>query len=274
MRELSRRRGLAFGVAFALSSFAACAQTVLPGSAGATARQPIGEAKEGYTIDRGMPYSGTWVTKHLTQLPHGQVARDESTRKVWRDSDGRTREETTWTRWNGVVATVCRIEDPVARVRYIWRIEPDTETVVTETHFTMDKYVVSEIWPNASLRPAGDTPGVTVVVLDPSEHHSHSRGIDLGRALINGVNADGIRYLEPVASNPARHRIDEFWWAPELNLVIKTYLNDGNGLIEDSQLKHIKRSEPDPSVFRPPSDLPSREAPASDPVWHESYGSD
>lgn len=89
---------------------------------------------------------------------------------------------------------------------------------------------------------------------------------------MNGVYAEGVRTEEPIPSDPTRHRIDEIWSAPDLNLVIKTYLDDGSGFIENSELKNIDRSEPDSSVFVPPSDFPLRQAPESDPVWNESYG--
>jgi hypothetical protein len=91
---------------------------------------------------------------------------------------------------------------------------------------------------------------------------------------MNGVYAEGVRTVEPILGDSTRHRIDEIWSAPDLNLIIKTYLDDGNGFIEDSELKNIDRSEPDPSVFLPPSSFPKRQAPESDPVWREAYGAD
>lgn len=39
-------------------------------------------------IERGMPYSGVWVTRHVTKYPGDQVVKDENTKKVWRDSEG------------------------------------------------------------------------------------------------------------------------------------------------------------------------------------------
>jgi hypothetical protein len=91
--------------------------------------------------------------------------------------------------------------------------------------------------------------------------------------LMNGEYAEGVRIIEPLQSNPTRHRIDEIRSAPDLNLVIKTYLDDGNGFIEGSALKNIDRSEPDSGLV-PRSDLPPRQAPETDPVWNESYGVD
>lgn len=270
------RIATAFGVGISIASFTVCAQQVqvlpVPGS---RARTNLEDAKIGYTIDRGMPYSGIWFTYHVTTFPDGQVKKDQSTRKVWRDSDGRTREETTWTRFNGVVATVCRIEDPVAQVRYIWRIEPGRRTVVTETHFTWDKYAVSEIWASPPAHPVDTPPGALIVILTPSKQLTSNPGEQkLGPTYMNGVYAEGVRTVEPLPSDPSRHRVQETWSAPDLNLFIKSYLEDGYGFIEDTELKNIDRSEPDPAVFDPPANLPRRLAPESDPVWREPYGAD
>jgi hypothetical protein len=273
MRVLSAPRWLAIAIGFTLGSFTAVGQT-LP-APGSQSPPNIEGAKIAYTIDRGMPYSGIWITKHVTTFPDGEVKRDRNTRKVWRDSDGRTRKDVTWTRPTGVVATVCRIEDPVAKVRYIWRIEQGRKTIVTGTHFTMDKYAVTEIWADPSLRPVETPPGVSVIILGPARRmNPNPNEQKLGPTYMNGVYAEGVRTIEPIQSDPTRHRIEETWSAPDLNLFIKSYLDDGNGFIEDSELKNIDRSEPDPSVFLPPSSLPKRQAPESDPAWREGYGAD
>lgn len=273
----------AIALGFAAGPFATYAQVVqvlpAPGTPLATNSE---QSKIAYTIEKGMPYSGVWVTKHVTKFPDGQILKDENTRKVWRDSDGRTREDTTWTRRSGVLATVCRIEDPVGHVRYIWRIEPGRETVITETHFTMDKYAVTEVWPNPPSHPIESPPGATIVILKPPRSlNSDSKEEKLGPTYMNGVYAEGTRSVEPIpagqGSNQSDHtiyRIDETWFAPDLDLFIKSYLEDGFGFTEDSELKDIDRSEPDPSTFLPPSDLPIRVAPESDPAWSEPYGSD
>src|SRR5690242_1113142 len=85
-----------------------------------------------YAIQRGMPYSGVRVVQNVTIFPDGERNEERASTKEWRDSEGRTRQDTTWTRRNGQVVTVCQIDDPVALVRYIWRLEPPRKTVVTE----------------------------------------------------------------------------------------------------------------------------------------------
>ena len=272
-----RNPSLAIGIA--LLALASRAQTVLP-PPGTALPQDSNPGKIAYGINRGMPYSGIWVTRHVTKFPDGQVVRDQNTRKVWRDSEGRTREETTWRRYTGALATVGRIEDPVAMVRYIWRIEPGRKVIVTETHFTLDDCVVTEIWPNPPSRPSETTPGAIIVILRPSRQlNPVARGEKLGSKYLNGVYAEGVREVDPICtgedeckSGRTHGHISEIWKAPDLNLVTRTSLDDGLGFTEDSELKNIDRSEPEPSVFVPPADLPKRQAPPSDAVWSEAYG--
>lgn len=270
---------LALAIGIALFALASRAQTILP-LPGSAPPQNSTPGKAFYGINRGMPYSGIWVVKHVTKFPDGQVVEDQSTSKVWRDSEGRTREETTWQRYTGAMATVGRIEDPVAKVRYIWRIEPGRKVIVTETHFTFDDYLVTEAWPNPPSHPSETTPGATIVILRPSgQLNSGIRGEKLGPKYLNGVYAEGVRTVDPICtgadeckSGKTHDHISETWNAPDLNIMIRSYLDDGLGFTEDAELQDIDRSEPEPSVFLPPPDLPKREAPPSDPVWSEPYG--
>jgi hypothetical protein len=274
---LIRAEKIAIGIA--LVALASRAQTLLP-SPGTALPQDSKPAKTSYSIQRGMPYSGIWVTKHVAKFPDGQVVKDQNTRRVWRDSEGRTREETTWRRYTGALATVGRIEDPVAKVRYTWRIEPGRKAIVTETHFTMEDYVVTEVWPNPPLHPSEMTPGATIVILRPNRLlNLGARGEKLGPKYLNGVYAEGVRTVDSICTGEdeckagrSHDHISEHWNALDLNLVIRMYLDDGQGFTEDAELKDIDRSEPETTVFLPPEDLPKRQAPPSDTVWSEAYG--
>lgn len=273
-------RNPALAVGIVLVALASRAQGVLMSPMGPPQNSTPGKIM--YGIERGMPYSGVWVTRHVTKFPGGQVVKDENTRKVWRDSEGRTRDETTWTRYNGVVATVGRIEDPVAKVRYTWRIEPGRKTVVTETHFTFDNCIVSEIWPNPPSRREETTPGATIVILQPRRQpNTRTRGEQLGPKYLNGVYAEGVRTVDAICTSGdeckagrTHNHVSEIWTAPDLNMVVRTYMNDGLGFTEDSELKDIERSEPEPGLFLPPPDLPKRRAPETDAVWKEAFGAD
>jgi hypothetical protein len=236
--------------------------------------------KRAYTIQRGMPYSGVRVVHNVVVFPNGERQENGARTKEWRDSEGRTRKDDTWTsRINGVV-TVCQIDDPVALVRYIWRIETAQKTVVTETHYKMDG-VVTEVWPDPPDHEIEPQPGRKIVILVPQHQDldTNMSGETLGPEYINGVYATGTRSVTIIspgkggngADHPA-HRIDEIWTAPDLNMVVKMFLDDGLGFTELDELKDIDRSEPDMSVFLPPEGLPKRVAPESDPVWSEPIG--
>lgn len=231
-----------------------------------------------YTIQRGMPYSGVRVVHHVDIFPNGYRQEDGSSTKEWRDSEGRTRQDVTWTTRTGQVVTVCTIDDPVELVRYIWKLGIGQKTVVTETHYEMEG-TVTEVWPGPPGHDIQPIPGATVIILRPQHALNANPDETLGPEYINGVYAMGTRSVEIFppgkGGNRTDHpikRIDEIWRAPDLNTVVKMYLDTGRGFTESSELKDIDRSEPDPSVFLPPANLPRRQAPESDPVWKEPIG--
>jgi hypothetical protein len=285
MRILDTVLGHAIAIGIAVAPCLGGAQVVVMGSpvlpAPGTVMPPGSKMVRAYTIERGMPYSGVRVVQHVMIFPDGNRKEEGSSTKEWRDSEGRSRKDVTWTEndsINGVV-TVCVIEDPVSLVRYIWKVATAQKTVVTETHYKMEGQV-TEVWPHAPDHKIEPKPGVTIVTLRPQQNlNADSNDKTLGPEYINGVYATGTRSVEAIlpgrGGNETDHpvnRVDEFWMAPDLGMVVKTFLDDGSGFTERSELKNIDRSEPELSVFLPPAGLPKREAPESDPVWSEPYG--
>jgi hypothetical protein len=284
MRILDTVLGHAIAIGIAVAPCLGGAQVVVMGSpvlpAPGTVMPPGSKMVRAYTIERGMPYSGVRVVQHVMIFPDGNRKEEGSSTKEWRDSEGRSRKDVTWTEndsINGVV-TVCVIEDPVSLVRYIWKVATAQKTVVTETHYKMEGQV-TEVWPHAPDHKIEPKPGVTIVTLRPQQNlNADSNDKTLGPEYINGVYATGTRSVEAIlpgrGGNETDHpvnRVDEFWMAPDLGMVVKTFLDDGSGFTERSELKNIDRSEPELSVFLPPAG-PKRVAPESDPVWSEPYG--
>jgi hypothetical protein len=249
--------------------------TLAPGTPIPQGSKPM----RGYAIERGMPYSGVRVVQNVTIFPDGSRKEDGSSTKEWRDSEGRKRSDVTWESLDGSDVTVCQIDDPVALVRYIWKVGTTAKTVVTETHYNMDDGIVSEIWPDPvhEHRPEPGS-GMAIVVLRPQGNPNRTNET-LGPEYINGVYAEGSRSIEIIPPGKGGYgldhpvkRIDEIWMSPDLKMVVKTFLDDGLGSTESIELKNIDRSEPDPSVFQPPPGLPKRQASESDPVWKERIG--
>lgn len=277
MRILITVLGPAIAIGISVAPCKTGAQSVLP-APGAPMPQSS-EMVRAYTIQRGMPYSGVRVVKHVTIFPNGYRQEEGSSTKEWRDSEGRTRKDVTWTHPIKGVVTVCQIDDPVALVRYIWTVGAAEKTVVTETHYQMDG-IVTEVWPDPPDHKIEPEPGRTIIILTPQRDlNANANDETLGPEYIDGVYAKGTRSVEAIppgrGGNETDHpvnRIDEIWTAPDLNMVVKMFLDDGVGFTERSELKNIDRSEPDPSVFRPPAGLPKREAPESDSVWKEPIG--
>lgn len=240
---------------------------------------PDSKPRRFYIIAKGNPYSGVLVVHHVYVSPDGSRQEDGSSTMRWRDSEGRERTDVTWKGLDGNDVTACQIDDPIALVRYIWKVGKTVKTAVTETHYTMEDGIVEEIWPDPvhEHKPEPGS-GVAIVTLRPQED-PNTTSETLGPKYINGVYAEGSRSVELIppgrAANGTDHpikRIDEIWMSSDLGMPVKTLLDDGLGFTESTELKNIDRSEPDPSVFEPPPGLPKRVAPESDPVWKETIG--
>lgn len=269
MRTLAGLIGLTLGIL--IGPCVAHAQT-----ASATEVPPDSKPVRAYIIARDMPYSGVRVVHSVTAFPNGYRKVEDSATKEWRDSEGRTRNDITWEDMNGRKVTVCEIDDPVALVRYIWKVGSTTKTIVTETHYKMDG-IVNEVWPDP-VHITEANPGTKLMVLGPQQDPSTTNAA-LGYEYINGVYAEGSRSVHVIppgrGGNGSDHpvqRIDESWMAPDLGMPVKMFLDDGLGFTQSVELKNIDRSEPDQSVFLPPEQLPKRVAPESDPVWKEPIG--
>jgi hypothetical protein len=120
MRILDKVPGhaIAIGVAFApclAGSQMVTGVPILPQPG--TVMPPDSKEVRLYTIERGMPYSGVRVVQHVTIFPNGFRKEEGSSSKEWRDSEGRTRKDVTWTDAIKGAVTVCVIDDPVALVR-------------------------------------------------------------------------------------------------------------------------------------------------------------
>jgi len=84
------------------------------------------------------------------------------------------------------------------------------------------------------------------MTLRPQKKNLNADSIDktLGPEYINGLYATGNRSVEAIlpgrGGNETDHpvnRVDEFWMAPDLGMVVKTFLDDGSGFTERSELR-------------------------------------
>jgi len=247
---------------------------------------PGTKTMEVFIVNKGMPYSGVRVVKNVFFFPDGGSKTETARTKEWRDNEGRHREDITPNADSDDVGdeslvTVCKIEDPIEHVRYTWKLGKHVKSVVTETHYEMDG-IQQEIWGDPVHEHKDETGKARAVVIMPQQPSANgvSKTVEtLGPEYLNGVYAEGsrsTRIIQPhTGKNQTDHEItlvDELWMAPDLKMYIKMLHVDLSDYTEEVELKDIDRSNPDPSVFRPPPGMPRRMATKDDPVWTEPIG--
>jgi hypothetical protein len=82
---------------------------------------------------------------------------------------------------------------------------------------------------------------------------------DLGTVNINGVPARGTRTTtivpaEAIGNDTEFRSVDERWFSPDLNLLVKSVSTDPRFGTSTYELTNISRRPPDPALFRVPAD--------------------
>jgi hypothetical protein len=196
----------------------------------------------------GQPFFADEVTTR-TPAPNVRNVLPMDTTRVYRDSAGRTRVDVpvpTSPAYNPFVS----IYDPVANVNYTL----DTKRKVAHRWF------IPGPAPEQTL-PAAGRSGATVISsfyckFGPPCPVTTSES--LGTKFINGIPADGRRITTtpPAGSTQygERESVVESWYSQELRIILLQ--NESNSLGESTTLlENINRAEPDPLLFRIPSDF-------------------
>jgi hypothetical protein len=184
----------------------------------------------------GAPYSGTLTEQRQQTLPDGNQISTQTESKVYRDSQGRVRTESTRTR-NGQTHTFITIFDPVAGFEA--RLNPDKLTAVKQTLPPQNAAAGNRHKP-----AAGEGPQVSTV--------------DLGNNTIEGLAATGKQITMTVPageignSEPIK-TVREIWTSTALQIpVMETSTNPEFGTSK-MQLTAVTQAEPDASLFQIPS---------------------
>lgn len=205
---------------------------------------PGGPGGPGHAVVTGEPYSGTETVTTLQTLASGNTITHKNSTVVYRDSQGRTRTETTITppAASGKSAfTEVVILDPVAGNRYV--LNSSTLTAIQMTLPTRPAGTTS----SSTTRPAPpQRPGVTVATTD------------LGTKSVNGVNATGKQIVETIAAgtigNAAAITVTRTSWvATDLKVPVSIQTSDPRFGNTDMELTVTSTAEPDASLFTVPS---------------------
>ncbi len=210
-------------------------------------------------VIKGSPYSAVAVTEVSQTLADGNRIHRETSGAVYRDSEGRTRNET---RVAGIgpmapagVPPLITISDPVAGVTYV--LNPAEKTAVK-----------TQIMRHAAARqpaPAPHAPGGGGVPggAEPGQGVPHAAGApkveQLGSRNIEGVQAEGTRVTITIPAGTIGNErpievVSERWYSTQLLGMVMTTHSDPRTGTNTFRLTRISLSEPDHSLFEVPAD--------------------
>lgn len=216
------------------------------------------------------PYSATSVEETTQTLSDGNRIVRKSSDFVARDSQGRTRRETTLNRIGPVQVDSPKmifINDPTTHTQYILAPGGDATKVVRgETNWNNGAVIVdmqkhkAEMKRNMQDKMVIATEGMNIQMEDDSKQVKKE---DLGTQTIEGVSAQGKRETVTIPAGQIGNErpieiVSETWYSPELHTVVMRKHSDPRVGETVFHLTNISRSEPDASLFQPPANAKIR----------------
>jgi hypothetical protein len=218
----------------------------------------------------GAPYSAEQVTEHVQTLADGtHITQPVQTRKLYRDSQGRTRTERSAPLPPGLLGTetavpvFIEISDPAAGVRYSLETQRHTAHRIPmpvapppppPPASASGAPAARMIRPRPAQLPAQAGPVSQAPSSRPESSHE-----SLGTQIIEGVLAEGSRTtvtypIGLIGNDRPITTTTETWTSPELKMVVLSKTSDPRTGESTTRLTNISRAEPDPSLFQVPPD--------------------
>ena len=225
---------------------------------------------------QGAPYSATIKNESVQTLADGNHIRQSSTGTVARDSQGRTRQDTTLPAIGNLSATdaphLVFIHDPVAQKSY-------TLNLTDKTAHEMPPFPppppggAGPGGPDMIFMRAGQVPDAAGPLPPPlpvraiAERKITAKAEkgqvtteDLGSQTMEGVYVTGVRTTRTIPAGQIGNEkpiaiVTEVWTSPDLNTIVYSKRSDPRMGEQIFQLTNITRNEPDPSLFTVPADF-------------------
>lgn len=231
------------------------------------------EGMHGGKLVKGAPFSATAVSETTETLQDGSVLHRSSQISMYRDSQGRSRHEATFSGFGPLTASggpkkLVMISDPVAGVH----IMLDSENKVAH------KSAIRE----HGGSNGGSTPDAAFESrMQEREQKEIASGLlkkeSLGTQTINGVIAEGTRTTRTIPAGQIGNEkplqiVSERWYSPDLQIVVKSTRTDPRSGTTTYTVSNIQRTEPAATLFSVPADFtvqsggPQRGGPGRPPM--------
>jgi hypothetical protein len=239
------------------------------GGWGAGGRFLGAEAGMAGRVVKNAPYSAEVVTETTQTLPDGNHIKQSSSVRVYRDSEGRTRQEQSLQNLNGLAPNanlpqVVFIHDPVAGAAYALNV-----TDKTATKSAWNGQGRQGPGPGAGRGamprrgPGGTPPGMA----EPRRANAQNVKTEvLGRQTIEGVPADGSRTTMTIPAGQMGNEqpiqvVTETWYSPDLQTVVLRKRSDPRAGETVTRMTNVSRTEQPRTLFDVPVDYKLTESP-------------
>ncbi len=243
---------------------------------------------------KGAPFSAQATTVTDQTLADGNHIHHQNDATLYRDSQGRTRRETTlgglgpWSAVEADAKMVVMINDPVAGTHYM--LHPDERRAIQmplpnpamlkamsrdtapATKTGTGKVVVEdEFFEMPGPPPSPGAPGGDVHKMffyqRFGDEEQNAQTESLGTQVIEGVKAEGKRIASTIPAGSIGNDqpiqiVTERWYSPELQMVVMSKRSDPRVGETTFRLSNISRAEPAATLFQVPADYTLEKAPA------------
>ena len=237
---------------------------------------------------QGAPYSATITNESVQTLADGNRIVQSSTGTVARDSQGRTRQDTTLPAIGNLPVAnpphLIFILDPIAQTSYTLNLTDKTAQKMPAPPLPLlpppagapgpgpDAFFVqmsTMAGPASQLPPPPMTAQRVFIASDQGQAATE----DLGSQTMEGVFVTGVRTTRTIPAGQIGNEkaisiVTEVWTSPDLKTVVYSKRSDPRMGEQTFQLTNISRSEPDPSLFTVPADFKILEG--SKPIFYRS----
>ncbi|HLZ49661.1 MAG TPA: hypothetical protein VKP61_02835 [Candidatus Acidoferrum sp.] len=252
------KMSLAVSGMLVLSAVAVQAQRLGPGGAtpfGAPMELMGFEGMRGGAVVKGAPFSATATSETTQTLQDGSLIHRTSQVTMYRDSEGRSRREATFTGFgplstSGAPKTLVTISDPVAGLHTML----DAENKVAH-----QSAVHARSGKNGSTDSAPAFEGRMQERIQKEQAAGLLKKESLGTQMINGVVAEGTRITHTIpagqiGNDKALQVVSERWYSPDLQIVLKSTRSDPRFGTTTYTVTSLQRTEPAATLFTVPAD--------------------
>jgi hypothetical protein len=207
----------------------------------------------------GAPYSGTETTVDIKTAADGTRYSNTNVMYLWRDAEGRTRQEHLEKSPSGIEIHSVIITDPIAGVYLKWSYGDESMPKVMTIQPLAERqrvrapaanqyaYATTSQYAPSSGAPRSCGNGCTV----ETER--------LAPQAINGVNSFGTRTTRTFKAGTAENGqslvvtvTNELWISPDLAIIVRHINDDGRTGQSETDVTDVERVDPDPSLFAAP----------------------